>query len=306
MPMRNAERFVAAAIRSILHQPGADVELVVVDDGSRDRSRSVACDLQDPRIRVVSGPCRGISAAMNTGLASARAAIVMRCDADDLYPPGRPGWQTRWLDEHPEFGAVCGSFATMDPQACLIGELPCGDSALEITDELRRSETRTHFCAFAARTELVRQAGGFRDYFITAEDIDLQLRLGEVTRVWYEPRVCYYYRLHGGSITHTQPTKERLFFEEAARRFQAQRHGTGADDLDRGHPPMIPKALSGATIALPAVIGGQLWSQAWRSFGAGRYGDAMRTGLRACRSRPASWDTWRNMLALTVKTSLRR
>src|SRR6476469_7091894 len=108
MPMRNAERFVAESLRSLLalrgQGEGFELEVIVVDDGSTDRSAEVVRGLNDGRVRIVPGPQRGISAAFNVGLAAALGQILTRCDADDLYPPDRLDWQVRWLAEHPEFG----------------------------------------------------------------------------------------------------------------------------------------------------------------------------------------------------------
>src|SRR5213593_4773866 len=97
MPMRNAERFFAESLHSVLNQQSRgssfDLEVVVVDDGSTDRSARIVREMNDPRIRLVAGPQRGISAAFNAGLAEARGEMIARCDADDLYPPGRLEWQ---------------------------------------------------------------------------------------------------------------------------------------------------------------------------------------------------------------------
>ena len=89
--------------------------------------------------------------------------------------------------------------------------------------ELRNSVGRSHMCAYLFRTAIVRKLGGCRTFFVTAEDVDLQLRLSEITRIWYDPRPAYMYRLHDASITHVQKSAERTFFEQCARRFQEQR-----------------------------------------------------------------------------------
>src|SRR3954464_297408 len=202
IPVRNARPYVEAAVQSVFAQAGVDLEVVVVDDGSTDGSAALVRDLADRRIRIIPGPRQGISAAMNAGLAAARAEYVCRCDADDLYPPGRLVRQAAWLAEHPDFAAVCGSFSTIAAAGWPVADLYCGAKAEEVTEELRAGKTRTHLCTYLARTEAVRKAGGFRPWFVTAEDIDLQLRLGGVGRVWYDPEKAYAYRLHDASITH--------------------------------------------------------------------------------------------------------
>ena len=114
IPMRDAEPFVADTLRSLLAQEDIPIEIIVVDDGSTDRSIDVVKSFNDPRIRMIAGPRCGISAAFNAGLAQARGEHLCRCDADDLYPTGRLSGQAAFLTEHPEFGVVCGSYSTID------------------------------------------------------------------------------------------------------------------------------------------------------------------------------------------------
>src|SRR5690349_11671199 len=113
IPCRNAERYIGATLDSILAQRDVDLEIIVIDDGSTDRSNDIVQGKNDPRIRIIPGPQRGISGAFNAGLAAASGEFLARCDADDLYPPNRLGWQSKFLQDHPDFGAVCGYFSTI-------------------------------------------------------------------------------------------------------------------------------------------------------------------------------------------------
>ena len=138
MAMRNAERYVADSARSVLCQEGVDLELVVVDDGSTDRSRAVVEQIakEDPRLRIVDGPRAGIAMAVNAGLAAAKGEFVSRCDSDDLYPADRLRRQVQWLKSHADFGAVSGSFETIDARGRFVMAMRTGDEPAEITDEL--------------------------------------------------------------------------------------------------------------------------------------------------------------------------
>ncbi len=88
IPVFNAERFVAEAIESVLGQEGAEVEVVVVDDGSTDGSVAVAERFGDA-VRVVRGEHAGIGAARNRGVEGARGEYVAFLDADDLWARGK-------------------------------------------------------------------------------------------------------------------------------------------------------------------------------------------------------------------------
>ena len=223
IPMKNAARFVRAAVESVLAQADVELEIIVIDDGSSDRSAEIVRGIDDPRVRIIPGPRKGISAAFNAGLADAKGEFLARCDADDLYPSDRLPWQVQFLQSHPDF------------------EHKTEAAGAEVTDELRRGHGRSHVCAYLFRTELLRQIGGCREFFVTAEDVDLQFRLAEITRIWHEPRPAYLYRLHGTSITHRQRSGERAFFERCARQFQQQRRTRGSDDVDLGWPPPMPR-----------------------------------------------------------------
>lgn len=301
VPMHNAESYIGKTMAAILQENGVSIEVVVVNDRSTDRSLEEVERIQDDRVRVVNGPGKGIAACLNTGLAAARGEVLMRCDADDLYPAGRIREQLAWLDAHPEYGAVCGSFATMDESGRVVADLVTGDLGEEITEELNSGKTRTHLCSYAIRMEVLRDLDGFRSYFVTAEDIDFQLRLGEVARVMYLPKRFYLYRLHDASITHTQGNTKRLFYEDTARLFQSQRKANGQDDLQKGCPPMPPEVGTDAAGSVGSQIGGYLTGLAWREHAAGNKFKALGLGFRALRRSPLDTRSWRSLFALLLK-----
>jgi glycosyltransferase involved in cell wall biosynthesis len=162
MSMRDAELYVREALDSILIESQVPLEVIVVENGSSDDSAEVVSSIGDERIHLVQGPCRTIAEALNAGLEQVRGDIVMRCDADDRYVPGRIARQVEWLESHSDFGAVCGSFVTVDRRGKLISTLDHRQVDEEITDELRSGTTRTHVNTFAIHTELLRDLDGFQ------------------------------------------------------------------------------------------------------------------------------------------------
>ena len=301
MPMRNAQSFVGDALRSVLGERDVPLEVIVADDGSTDRSRSVVEAIADRRIRIVDGPGQGIAAAFNTALSQARGDIVMRCDADDLYPPRRISDQARWLDEHGEFGAVCGDFAAMNARGGNRTVLGMSAGPMEITAELSGGLVRTSFCTFAVRTSCLRELGGARSFFRTAEDVDLQLRLSEMCRIWYMPEIAYLYRLHNASITHTSRAQTKDYFERQARVFQMQRRQSGTDELQQGKAAEPP--LAGAVGAGTAArhLQDLLIGKSWAAYQEGAVASALSLGLRAVLARPFALAGWRNLAALAAK-----
>ncbi len=305
MPMRNPGAFIEAAVGSILSQRGADLELVVIDDGSTDGSRQWLEAQGDARVRIADGPRSGISACMNLGLSLARGEVVMRCDSDDVYPPGRVASHLAFLDDHPAFVAVCGPFSMTGPDGEHISSpriaptSPREDVAADVLD----SKLRTHLCAYSFRRAVVATIGDFRRFFQTAEDIDFQLRLAAAGPVGFLADNAYVYRLHDASITHSQTSVLRKFFETTAYAMSRERLATGTDALMRGEPIALPDVNVDRDRAETAGhhISQLLVGEAWVRFAAGDRAGARSTAWRAARANPGHLDAWRSLLLLHIK-----
>ena len=303
MPMRNPGRFLAPALDSVLGQDYRNIELVVIDDGSDDGSRERILARGDRRVVLVDGPRAGISACLNVGLASVTGGIVMRCDADDLYPRGRVARQVAWLESHPDFVAVCAGFSMVGPDAQAIAS-PFRDMVDEQVDAAVRildGRLKTHLCTFAVRRVAMDAVHGFRTFFETAEDIDFALRLAERGPIGFDPFDAYLYRLHGTSITHTQASVRRLFFERVAREMSVDRRDCGSDDLMRGTPPQPPAGELTPASSASEHMAQLLVGESWQHHKAGRKRAAIRSAWLAIRSRPASIDGWKALALVALR-----
>ena len=87
VPVYRAERWIEGTLRSALSQTYANLEVVVVDDGSPDRCAELVAGVAatDPRVRLIRQENAGLSAARNAGVAAARGRYVAPLDADDLF-----------------------------------------------------------------------------------------------------------------------------------------------------------------------------------------------------------------------------
>ena len=303
MPMRNAEAYVQDALQSVLQEHGIEFEVVVVDDGSTDRSRALVLAMGDRRVRVIDGPCQGFAASLNTGLRAAHGRAVVQCDADDRLPIGRLPHQWKWLLAHPEHAAVCAAFSTIDSKGRAIADMGerIGRLEQDIQNELCAGVTRTSLCTYMLRREVFDQVGYLREYFETSPDIDFQLRLGEQLRVGYDPFNSYYYRLHDASVTHSQATARRIFFEQTCHLFQQQRLSRGSDDLLDGTPPAAPIKVDSAAPGAASHIQGMLVGEAWRTFAAGRTTSALGLAWRAVAKKPVAISAWRAFVLIALR-----
>ncbi len=110
LPVYNAERYIAAAILSILNQTFTDFELIIVDDGSTDNSTAVICSFKDERIKYHKNETNlKLVATLNRGFSLAKGKYIARMDADDIAYPERLQEQYKFLEEHPEVG-LCGTW----------------------------------------------------------------------------------------------------------------------------------------------------------------------------------------------------
>lgn len=110
----NEQRFLEEAVQSVRDQTLADWELILVDDGSTDRSTQIARDLAaaDERIRYVDHPGhenRGMSASRNLGAAHATAPYIDFLDADDVWVPDKLAEEVEMLEGMPDVALVCGA-----------------------------------------------------------------------------------------------------------------------------------------------------------------------------------------------------
>src|SRR5687767_12214234 len=108
LPVRDAGVWLAPSLASLFRQTDRDFEIVAVDDGSTDGSgeRLDRAASADPRLRVLHTGARGLPAALNTALASARGRLLARHDADDLSHRARFERQRAYLDAHPDVSVV--------------------------------------------------------------------------------------------------------------------------------------------------------------------------------------------------------
>src|SRR4051812_4429061 len=87
IPAFNAQRYVAATLQSALGQTWPNTEVIVVDDGSRDRTLEICRTFQGARCKVISQPNQGAVAARNAAYQAAQGQFVQWLDADDLLDP---------------------------------------------------------------------------------------------------------------------------------------------------------------------------------------------------------------------------
>ena len=106
IPAYNAEHTIEETIKSVLEQTFPDFEIIVIDDGSSDRTLNVVREIVDPRIKCFSYTNGGSSVARNRGISHATGEFIAFLDADDLWTPDKLELQLEALQKNPEAGVA--------------------------------------------------------------------------------------------------------------------------------------------------------------------------------------------------------
>ena len=178
LPFRDAEATLLDAVQSILQQQFRDLELIAVDDGSRDGSVASLAGIEDPRFRLVRNQFdNGVVGASATGLGLAGGEWFARMDADDVAMPRRIGEQLNAAED--DTGVVTCGVETIDCHGDGMRRYVAWANSL--TDHQAISRSRFIECPVINPTAMVRRdwmnrVGGYHDTS-WAEDHDLWLRL---------------------------------------------------------------------------------------------------------------------------------
>ncbi|WP_332875999.1 glycosyltransferase family 2 protein [Massilia sp. S19_KUP03_FR1] len=115
IPTFNRGNLIAATLDSAIAQAVSFLEIIVVDDGSRDDTAAVLA-LYAGRVQVITVANGGVQRARNIGVAAARGEFIVLCDSDDLLEPGYVAAMQAWLEAHPGCDSVYSNFVTFDEQ----------------------------------------------------------------------------------------------------------------------------------------------------------------------------------------------
>jgi glycosyltransferase involved in cell wall biosynthesis len=181
LPVWNGEAFLEQAIESILRQTFSSFELIVIDDGSSDRSADIAEEFAcgDDRVHVLRRAHEGLSAALNAGIAAAFGEYVARMDADDISIPHRLHQQVAYLDEHPACIAAGAWIEVVDEAGLHLGLKTFVETHDEISAALLQGVSPIAHPTIVVRGDVLRAAGGYDARRYPSEDLDLWFRLAE-------------------------------------------------------------------------------------------------------------------------------
>lgn len=212
MPTYNGERYLGWALGSIAAQADRGIEVVLVDDGSSDRTLSIARSFSGRlQMRIIEQEHRGSwVASTNRGLAEARADYVSLLHQDDEWAPRRGEVIARWLGGLPGQSLLIHAARFIDARGRPLGLWRCPLSPCTVlrgTDLIPPLLIQNFICiaATAFPRQLALDVGGLDETLWYTADWDLWLRLGQVVEaVGYLDTPLVSFRIHPSSITSTR------------------------------------------------------------------------------------------------------
>lgn len=214
IPVYAAEKYIAATVQSVLEQTYDNFELLIVDDGSPDKSIEICQQFIDPRIRIIRQVNRGVAAARNNGIRHAQGEYIAFLDADDLWLSQKLEKHVHHLENSPAVGVSFSYSAFIDEVGHPLGlyKLPKTKGITPLYVLFR--DPIGNGSNFIARREVL-EAIRFQDnlYGIVEDfyfDDDRQLHPSEDTECWFRitiksewqfegiPEALTLYRLHSG------------------------------------------------------------------------------------------------------------
>lgn len=211
----NGDRHLVESVGSITNQTFSDFELIIVDDGSTDRTRDLLNTFHDPRIRVLTNQQNfGIALSQNRAVSTATGEYLALMDHDDISLPHRLETQVDFLDSYPTTGMLSTNSVNIDKDNHVTSE------ARYPTDEIEFAwNTLILGCPNVHTTLMIRKSefdrtGGYGDQFRFACDYDLISRLILTTKAAHLDEPLVKWRAHASSVSRD---KNDALMAEAAR-----------------------------------------------------------------------------------------
>lgn len=195
IPVKNAGKFVGAAVQSIIDQTFKNWEMIVVDDGSTDETGKILKRFvkKDKRITVITHKeSKGIGASLNLALTKAKGKYIARMDGDDISLPNRLATQVAFLQKNPQIVAVGGQAEMIDGEGEIFAYKHFPTNPKTLRDMIMWMVPIQH-PIMMARASAYKKCR-YDESYPTAEDVEMFMQLLQYGEFGNVPEVVYQYR----------------------------------------------------------------------------------------------------------------
>jgi len=200
MAVYNGDKYLKEAIDSILFQTYKNFELIIVNDGSTDKSKDIIESYYDKRIKLINNiKNEGLIFSLNIAIEFSTGDFIARMDADDISKKNRFKIQLKYLQKHPEIGMI-GSYIRF------FGNCKKRIYKVETNPEVIKADLLfktgiPHPTVMIRKKVIDTNHLRYNEDFTHAEDMELWLRCSEVTNISNIKKVLLNYRIHANNIT---------------------------------------------------------------------------------------------------------
>lgn len=199
MPTYNAEKYVKYAIDSVLCQTYSNIELLIIDDCSTDKTREILDSVKDQRIKTSYHSYNmGVSLTRNEGIEDAQGDYIIFMDDDDLMPKDRVFDHVEFLRAHPDIDAVGGKVFDIDSDGNVTGiwNPVVVNNPRYIRAKLLQCGVFVNGSVTYRKRSLIEKKIRFRDKSYGLEDYELMVRLSKTGRISGIDTPALLYRRH--------------------------------------------------------------------------------------------------------------
>jgi glycosyltransferase involved in cell wall biosynthesis len=214
IPAFNAEPYIAETLESALRQTDHNFEIIVVDDGSTDRTREIIRRYA-PRVRLIEQQNKGPAAARNLLLTEAQGKYVAFLDADDVWLPGKLAAQRKLFQDYPDLVLVSARLRDVDATGQPLGnrEDPRYQPLYDQPRHLHRvllhvGNMIAQSAAMAVRAQVLAAGGWYSAERILSTDYELWIRIAERGRFFVSSEIVGDYRVLERSLSHGSVPRE--------------------------------------------------------------------------------------------------
>lgn len=204
IPVYNGSDFLREAIDSALGQTYGNIEIVVVNDGSRDDGKTEAVALSyGDKIRYIRKANGGVATALNVGIREMKGDYFTWLSHDDLYYPTKTEEQVRFLEELGEDAVIYGDFEYIDVNGEFLGTKKTGSAQSCGINFSLIMEGTINGCTVMVPRHCFDKVGLFDEGLRTTQDFDMWFRLARECPFRHQPKVLVKSRVHPnqGSLT---------------------------------------------------------------------------------------------------------
>lgn len=223
VPVFNAEQTILKTIESVQQQTFHDLEIIVIDDGSKDRTLELLHNIIDERLKVFSYQNGGVAVARNRGISHATGEFIAFLDHDDLWTPDKLELQLAALQQHPEAGVAYSWTCFMYQKADSYSFHPCAPTRFEgdvytkmLVSDFVRSGSNT-----LVRRQAMESTGEFDPSCAACGDWDYWLRLSANWSFVLVPKYQILYRQSTEAMSSQVETMKETAFRALEKAYQA-------------------------------------------------------------------------------------